>query len=145
MAVRFVALLIPLAITLPQLRMNIDAAPAPQEHTVPAPPASAPEWSYEMRRGADAAFTPVALESPLHGAVSSIDGNEAAAAAQAPTTPKTRARNGPAAPKAASAKTSMRAGARKAQRPLLQAACQAATHCAPVVEAKVTPVSRRSL
>lgn len=149
MAVRIVALLIPLAITLPQLRTHTDAAPAPQEQAVNVntPPAPSPEWSYDTRRASDAAFTRVVLDSPLHSAMS--EGQVPNGAAAAPTKPamrKTMATHKRAPAKTmASAKSSIHPAARKTQRPLLQAACPPATHCAPVVEANVTPVSRKSL
>ena len=156
MAVRIFALLIPLAITLPQLQTSRPSAAAPAAQATQAQPASAPEWSYETRRGSDAAVTHVVLESPLQDAVRTIGSAPTGAAEPAPA--QTAARKTPAqhatpkpdrlassAKAANAAKASMRLAARHAKRPPLSAGCAPFAHCAPVVVAKVTPVSRKSL
>lgn len=166
---RVIALLIPLAITLPQLQTGRPAAAVMQELAAPAQPLAEPAWSYETRRLADAAVTRVVLELPLQEAVRTIDGPLAAAAAavvdspvapdvapqvhrpQVHTTSPQRA-----APKLArtasavklvgtSAATRGREATRRAQRRPADAGCPASVHCAPVVVAKVTPVVRRPL
>ena len=156
MAVRIFALLIPLAITLPQLQTSRPRAAAPAAQATQAQPASAPEWSYETRRGSDAAVTHVVLESPLQDAVRTIGSAPTGAAEPAPAQPAARKPPAPhATPKpdrlassakaANAAKASMRLTARHAKRPPLAAGCAPFAHCAPVVVAKVTPVSRKSL
>lgn len=143
MAVRVVALLIPLAITLPQLRANIDAA-APQEQAAQAAPSPSPEWSYDTRRIAAVAFTRIALESPLHNAVDTTLGQAAVTVAPAASkAPPTRKRMSPQP--MTSAKAALGSDTRQVQRPLQQAACPPLAHCAPVVVAKVTPVTRKAL
>jgi hypothetical protein len=136
MAVRFFALLIPLAITLPYLQTNSrssDVRPMQVAHTQPV---SAPAWSRETLRVADPSFTSVVLESPSPGAVRKTPALLAA--------PK---RNGLASPAkaTATAKAPMRPATRHAKRAPLLPDCQPFVHCAPVVVAKVTPVSRRSM
>lgn len=156
MAMRIVALLIPLAITLPQLQTSRPPAAAPEGHATHAQPASPPEWSYETRRMADAAVTRVVLESPAHDAVCTIDKTPMGNAVQAAANPGVRkAPAQPAAPKPAriasptkvvtTATASIRPAARPAKRPPLLAGCEPLAHCAPVEVAKVTPVSRRSM
>jgi hypothetical protein len=158
MAVRFFALLIPLAITLPQLQASRPpaAAAAMPEPTAVMEPAAAPEWSYDTRRGADAALTRVVLDAPAREAMRTLDGPTPIAtlpAAPFPGLCKARtphAVSKPARP-ALLAKSSATAAAlprppsRPAKTLALQAGCEPLTHCAPVEEAKVTPVSRRAL
>jgi hypothetical protein len=158
MAVRIVALLIPLAITLPQLQMSRRGSAAEEPAAAQVQPAPAPEWSYDTRRGADAALTRVALESPLQNAVHAIGSAPSDAAPRAPVQPAARK----APPQRAAAKparlaspankagtppnASLRHGTRHAKAPPPDAGCEPfAAHCAPVVMGKVTPVSRKSL
>ncbi len=151
MAVRVLALLIPLAITLPQLQTHIDPAPLAQEPTVQAQQAPWPQWSYDTRRAPDTAFTRVELESPLYGAVHTIANPAADAARLVPTKPALRKAqpqrmaHAPARP--VSTNSSARAATRHAPRATLPAVsvCQPQTHCAPVVVARQTPVPRRSM
>jgi hypothetical protein len=159
MAVRVLALLIPLAITLPQLQMSRPVASAPQNLAASVQPAAEPPWSYETRRVADAAMTRVVLESPLQEAVRTIDGptaDTADSAAAAGVTPHARkASPRRAAPKLAraaspvklvsTAETPGRSATRQAKRLPADAGCPPSVHCAPVVVAKVTPVLRRRL
>jgi hypothetical protein len=156
MAVRIVALLIPLAITLPQLQTSRPTAAAPDVQALHVQPASPPEWSYETLRLGDAALTRVVLESPLHDAMSTIRDAPSGAAepAAAPPAVRTAPAQG-AVPKptrlASPAKApgtvaaSMRPSSRQAKLPPVQAGCEPFAHCAPVVVAKAKPVSRRSL
>jgi hypothetical protein len=65
MAVRFVALLIPLALTLPQLRNHL-AEPAPAQPSTSVVSESAAEWSAASGRHLPAQFTPVVLEPASH-------------------------------------------------------------------------------
>lgn len=157
MAVRIVALLIPLAITLPQLQMSRPGAAAAEPAAAQVQPAPAPEWSYDTRRGTDAALTRVVLESPLQNAVHAIGSAPGDAATRAPVQPAARK----APPQRAAAKparlaspakagtpptASLRYGTRHAKAPPPDAGCEPlAPHCAPVVMGKVTLVSRKSL
>jgi hypothetical protein len=159
---RVIALLIPLAITLPQLQTSRPVAAVVQELAAPAQPLTEPAWSYETRRLADAAMTRVVLELPLQAAVRMLDGPPASAAIvdspvapdAAPQAHTTLAKG--AAPKLArtaspvnlvstSAATRGRQATRRAQRRPADVGCPASVHCAPVVVAKVTPVVRRPL
>ena len=153
MAMRILALLIPLAITLPQLQASRPVAPAAKESAASVQPVAEPPWSYETRRVADAAMTRVVLESPVEEAVRTIDGAHADAAdSAADVTPQ--ARKAPArraalkVARAASPVTLVSASGpatRQARRPTADAACQPSVHCAPVVVARVTLVARRPL
>ncbi len=161
MAVRILALLIPLAITLPQLQTTRPRAPAPQELAASVQPAATePPWSYETRRGADAAVTRVVLESPVQEAVRTIDSPAADVAdngvVTATVTPQVRKaptrRSAPKLARAASpselastAATPGRLSTRQARRLPADPGCAPSVHCAPVVVAKVTPVMRRPL
>ncbi len=158
MAVRILALLIPLAITLPQLQMTRQQARAPQDLAASVQPAAEPPWSYETRRVADAAVTRVVLESPVQEAVRTIDSPAAGSAdsAAAGVTPQVRkATPRRAAPKlaraaspvklASTAATPRGLATRQARHPPADAGCAPSAHCAPVVVAKVTPVARRPL
>jgi hypothetical protein len=160
MAVRVLALLIPLAITLPQLQMSRPRAVAAQELAAPAPTAAVePQWSYETRRVAHSAVTRVVLESPAQDALRTIDSPAAAtadSAAAADVTPQVR-KTTPrrAAPKAArvaspvklagTAAPTDRQATRRAKAVSTDSGCAPSVHCAPVVVAKVTPVTRRPL
>jgi hypothetical protein len=158
MAVRIVALLIPLAITLPQLQMSRPGSAAAEPAAAQVQPAPVPEWSYDKRRGTDAALTRVVLESPLQNAVRMIGNAPSDAAEPAPVLPAARK----APPQRAAAKparlassakagtssptASMRHGTRHAKAPPPDAGCEPfAAHCAPVVMGKVTLVNRKSL
>jgi hypothetical protein len=161
MAVRVLALLIPLAITLPQLQTTRPQAPAPQYFALPVQPAAAePTWSYETRRQADAAITRVVLDSPAQEAVRmisspvTITSDDAAAADMAPQVRKAPSRR--TAPKFARAAqtpkptglraTADRSAARRAKAAEADTAgCAPDVHCAPVVVAKITPVLRRPM
>lgn len=163
MAVRFIALLIPLAILLPQLQTSRVAAPEPRQPAPLAQPAADAEWSLETRHIADAAPSRVAVESPLHDAVRMLDGaaTDPVVVATAPAvltvvpahvrqaTPK---RATPRLARAASpvklvsaAPAPGRSATRGAKRRPADAGCLPGAHCAPVVVAKVTPVNRRPL
>ncbi len=161
MAVRILALLIPLAITLPQLQMTRPQAHPPQEAAAPAPPAAEPPWSYETRRLADAAVTRVVLELPVQEAVRTLDSpaadvadNSAVAAGVTPQALR-KASSRHAAPKlarvaspvklAGTAAPPGRLSTRQAKRLPADPGCATSVHCAPVVVAKVTPVMRRPL
>jgi hypothetical protein len=151
MAVRVVALLIPLAITLPQLQTNIDPAPPVHEPAVQAQQAPWPQWSYDTRRATGAAFTRVELESPLYSAVHTIASpatDPEPLVAAKPALRKAQAQrvvHAPARP--ANTKALERPVARHISRPTLQAVsvCPPQAHCAPVVVARQTPVPRRSM
>jgi hypothetical protein len=161
MAVRILALLIPLAIILPQLQMTRPRGPAPQDLAVRVQPAAEPPWSYETRRSADAAMTRVVLELPVQEAVRTFDSpaadvadNRAVAASVTPQVlRKASARR--AAPKLARAASPVklastaalpaRLSTRQAKRLPADPGCAPSVHCAPVVVAKVTPVTRRRL
>ena len=160
MAVRIFALLIPLAITLPQLQTSPSAVPAPQQPAAIVPSAEAdPAWSYETRRQPDAALTRVGLESPVQVSMRTIDCPTAqvadSAAADVVTSPARKALPTRAAPRLARAAspvkqasttgTQVRPTARHAKRMLQDEGCPPGLHCAPVVFAKVTPVARRPL
>jgi hypothetical protein len=158
MAVRIVALLIPLAITLPQLQTSSPSAAAPPaQATTHALPASPPDWSFDTRRGADAALTRVVLESPALDAVRTIGsapgGDTVALAPPQPAARKAAPRHAAAKPvrPASSAKAAtdtsapMRPATRHAKAPPLHAGCEPFAHCAPVVMGKITPVIRKSL
>lgn len=136
MSMRVVALLIPLAITMPQLQKNSPPAEAPQLQIVQAPMASRAEWSWDTRCMADAASTRVELEPPELVAVHKASAPQAA--------PKP-ARHASSAKAATTAKASMRPAPRHAKRAPLQPDCQPFVHCAPVVVGKVTPVNPRSM
>ena len=150
MAVRILALLIPLAITLPQLQMTRQQARAPQDLAASVQPAAEPPWSYETRRVADAAVTRVVLESPVQEAVRTID---SAAAGVTPQVHKgSPRRTAPKLARAASpvklastAATPSGLATRQARHPPADAGCAPSAHCAPVLVAKVTPVARRPL
>jgi hypothetical protein len=159
MAVRVLALLIPLAITLPQLQMSRPQAVAAQELAPSLPTAEASPWSYQTRRVADSAVTLVVLESPAQDALRTIDSPPAATADSAATAdvmPQARkATPRRAAPKLARAASSLelastsaptdRSATRRAKAVPPDAGCAPDVHCAPVVVAKVTPVLRRPL
>jgi hypothetical protein len=162
MAVRILALLIPLAITLPQLQMTRPQAHPPQEAAALAPPAAEPPWSYETRRLADAAVTRVVLELPVQEAVRTLDSPAAdvadnSAVVAAGVTPQAlrKASSRHAAPKLARAASPVklastaappgRLSTRQAKRLPADPGCAPSVHCAPVVVAKVTPVARRPL
>jgi hypothetical protein len=160
MAVRFVALLIPLAITLPQLQSSRPVhnvlPPQPVVQVQPAP-APAPEWSYEPRLSADAPQTRVVLEAPAHEAmhstvdsptpVAALPAAPAAVVRKAPT-PRATPRvvrtaslaKGTPTPAASSAIAS-----RHIKRLALGAGCEPGAHCAPVEDAKVTLVNARAM
>jgi hypothetical protein len=158
---KVMAVLIPLAITLPQLQMTRPrASPAPQELAAPAPAPAEPTWSYETRRVADAAVTRVVLELPVQEAVRTIDSPAAEVADDstiaADVTPQVRkaatrraaSKTAPAASPVRQASTAATAGklsTRQARRLLTDPGCAPSVHCAPVVVAKVTPVTRRPL
>lgn len=150
MAVRIVALLIPLAIILPQLQASrpttTQAQAAPQQVDV------VPEWSYETRRGADAALTRVVLDAPAHEAMRLLD-NEAPMAAPAagphkapaPHVAAKLARSAHAVKGPTTIAASQRPVMRHAKSLALLSACEPLAHCAPVEDAKVTPVNRPAL
>jgi hypothetical protein len=155
MAVRFVALLIPLAITLPQLRANVDAVAAPPAQVVPvaqttavAPAPSALQTprdsACDTRRMADETFTHAALEPPLQNAVDTAVTQSAVIAPLAAPKAATLHKRMSPKPKT-SQNTALSAAKRAAQRALPQAGCSPLGHCAPVVQAKVTPVMRKAL
>ena len=156
MAVRILALLIPLAITLPQLQSSRPADRSAQAPVTHLQPAAAPEWSYETRRSADAALTRVVLDAPAHEAMSALDSPAPVAALQAGPAAvlckalSLRAASKPvhAAPLARGTRTAAatpRVALRNVKRLALHGGCEPGAHCAPVEVAKVTPVSRRSL
>ncbi len=163
MAVRFIALLIPLAITLPHLQASRRAAPEPQRPAALTQPAAAAEWSYEARRAADAALSRVVAESPVHEAVRTHDVAAAepvivaAVPADLAVVPKPVRQVAPkrAVPRPARAVSPVklvsadpapgRLVTRAARRGLADAGCLPNAHCAPVVVAKVTLVTRRPL
>lgn len=136
MAVRIVALLIPLAITLPYLQTNTPLPAAPPLPVAHAQQASPPEWSREALCTVDAALPHVVPESPTLDAVRKPPTRQAA---------RTPTRLASTAKAARTAKASMRPATRLAKRAPLQPACQPFVHCAPVVVGKVTPVSRTSM
>ncbi len=136
MAVRFFALLIPLAITLPYLQTNSRSSDVRPMQVAHAQPANAPDWSRETQRTADTTYTHIVLESQAPDAVRKAS---VPLAAPKPT------RLGSPAKAAATARAAMRSARRHAKRAPLQPDCQPFVHCAPVVVAKVTPVSRRSM
>ncbi len=162
MAVRFVALLIPLAITLPQLQMSRPRAPAPQPPAALVQPAIEAEPMVEpMRLAADTEITRVTAEAPLHEARHTVDGaviDAPHAAVLTPPVRKATARR--ATPKVARAATpqklatsakagsdraNSRSGARMTKVMLADVGCLPNAHCAPVVAARVTPVIRHPL
>jgi hypothetical protein len=159
MAARFVALLIPLAITLPQLQTSRVAAPEPPRPAPLAQPAADAEWSYETRHIAIAALPRIAVQSPVHDAVRALDGAAAepvvvaAAPAVLAVVPAHVRQAAPkrAAPRLARAASPVKlvsaapAPGRSAKRRPADAGCLPGAHCAPVVVAKVTPVNRRPL
>lgn len=165
MAARFVALLIPLAITLPLLQTSRTAAPVQQPPTPRVLPAAEAAWSYESRPVADAAVSRVVLQSPVHDAVRTLDGTAAAepvvvavvpaALAAVPTdvrqaTPKRAVprlvRAGLPVKLVSTAPAPGRMVTRATMLVPADAGCMpGARHCAPVVVAKVTPVMRRPL
>jgi hypothetical protein len=158
MAVRVLALLIPLAITLPQLQMSRPASAA-QDLAASVQPVAEPPWSYDTRRVAEAAVTRVVLESPAQEAVRTIDtapvetaGTAVAAEAPPPlcgvahrrTSPKVARAASPVKP-ASTASASGRLSTHRAKLLRADPGCAAGVHCAPVVVAKITPVARRPL
>jgi len=156
MAARIVALLIPLAITLPQLQTTRPPATLTPEHTTVMASTTAPQWSPETRCGADAALTRVAIDAPAHEAMATLDGRTPVAVLQAAPdaavrkVPTARASTRLARPAllakgSASVAAVPRPSSRPARTLALQARCEPRTHCAPVEVAKVTPVSRRSM
>jgi hypothetical protein len=161
MAVRILALLIPLAITLPQLQMTRPRAQPPQEVAAPAQPAAAePAWSYETRRLADAAVTRVVLELPMQEALRTLDSPTAdladsgdVAAGVTPQVRKAPARRAALKPARAASPVKLastvatpgRLSTRQAKDLPADPGCAPSVHCAPVVVAKVTPVTRRPL
>ena len=156
MAVRILALLIPLAITLPQLQMSRPADGSAQAPVTHLQPVAAPEWSYETRRSADAALTHVVLDAPAHEAMSALDSPAAVAALQAAPAavvckaPSLRAafkpvHSAPLAKGTRTAAASPRVASRHVKGLVLHGGCEPGAHCAPVEVAKVTPVSRRSM
>ena len=156
MAVRILALLIPLAITLPQLQSSRPAGSAVHAPLTHLQPAAAPEWSYETRRSADAALTHVVLDAPAHEAMSALDSPAPVAAIQ-PTlpavvckAPSLRTASKPASAALLAKGTRIAAAAprvasRHVKKLAWNAGCEPGVHCAPVEVAKVTPVSRRAL
>jgi hypothetical protein len=156
MAMRIVALLIPLAITLPQLQASRPRAAA-QEPVAHVQPAAAPEWSYEARRSADVALTPVVLDPPVHETMSALDSPAPVAATQATAaavvckapslrTASKLVHSAPLAKGVRAVAASPRAAPGHVKRLAWNVGCEpGAAHCAPVEVAKVTPVSRRSL
>lgn len=159
MAVRIIALLIPLAITVPMLQMTRPQTQPPQDLVAPALPAAEPAWTYETRRVADAAVTRVVLELPAQDAMRTIEAPSADTAdctAAAGMTPQVRkasprratpklAREGVPVKLVNTAATSGRLATRQAKRSPADAGCAPSAHCAPVVVAKATPVARRPL
>jgi hypothetical protein len=154
MAVRVVALLIPLAITLPQLRLSRPDAPAVQSVA-----AEAPALSYENRQVSEAATLHAAHELPTQMSASTLQSSSrvtadsAAAAGVATqvhkasprrTTPKLIRGAAPGKPTRTAAKPTGQA-TRRADRLQADAGCLPNVPCAPVVVAKVTPVVRRPL
>ncbi len=136
MAVRIVALLIPLAITLPYLQTNSPPTAAPPVPVAQTPPISPPAWSREVRRVADVPVERVVLESPT------LDPAHKASVSHAARRPTRLASSAKAA---TTAKAPMRSAQRHAKRAPLQPHCQPFVHCAPVVVGKVTPVSGRPM
>ncbi len=171
MAVRFIALLIPLAITLPQLQASRRAAPEPQQPAALMQRAAAAELSYESRRAAEAALSRAVAESPVHEPVRTHDvvatepvfaaadpvvvAAVPAVLAVAPTPVRQAAPPKRAAPRLARAMSPVklvstapapgRLVTRAAKHGLADAGCRPNVHCAPVVVAKVTLVTRRPL
>jgi hypothetical protein len=159
MAVRVVALLIPLAITLPQLRMSRPEAPAVQSVAATAPTAEVPASFYENRRVSDAAMTRVAFDLPAQESLRAFDNlamataDDAVAASAMPQSQKASPRR--AAPKLNRTASQVKAtrtaakpnsqATRRADRLQADAGCLPSLPCAPVVVAKVTPVVRRPL
>ena len=158
MAVRVVALLIPLAITMPQLRMSRPEAPAVQSVAVVATADEEAAWSRESQRGSDAAVAPVAQQPSAQEAVRTMQISPAATADSATAASVLQqVRKAPpqrvapklartAQPKAALPPSrSSRPATRLADRLPANAACLPSVHCAPVVVAKFNPVVRRPL
>jgi hypothetical protein len=146
MAVRIVALLIPLAITLPQLQTSIDPAATLQEPAARALGAAAPPWSYDLRYASDGALTRVAFGSPMHDATPTIDSPAAPAAQTAPVPAVARKASAwhavqrparQAKPvKTATAKMPMRSTPHRSALAPQQDVCRPPAHCAPVVVAR---------
>lgn len=165
MAMRFVALLIPLAITLPQLQMSRPRAPEPQPPAALTQPAIESESTEQTRHTADTAATRVAVaESPPNEALSAPDSAAfqtpvvAAVTAGMMVASATEARKAPPkriAPKLTRASSpvklvvantaSGRTATRSNKRLPADSGCLPNAHCAPVVVAKVTPVIRHPL
>jgi hypothetical protein len=156
MAVRIVALLIPLAITLPQLQTNRPSAAPTEPPVAQAQPTNPPEWSYDTQHGTNAALTRVVLDSPVADAMRTIGsaGGDAAdvasvqpAARKAPSphAAAKRVRLASSAKAATTASASTRHATRHEQAAPPDAGCEPFAHCAPVVVGKVTPVNRKSL
>jgi hypothetical protein len=157
MAVRIVALLIPLAIASPMFQMSRPAISMAEREVTPAQIAPAPEWSYEPRQFADAPSTRVVLESPLQEAVRSMDSPAVDTAVPVVVNPGVRkatvhravaqpAQAALPAKRVATAKASIRATPRKGNKSMpSRSGCEPLAHCAPVEVAKVTPVNRQPL
>jgi hypothetical protein len=168
MAMRFVALLIPLAITLPQLQMSRPKSPEPQPPAPLTQPAVETELTHKTRHAAETLAAPVALEPPRQEVVRTTD----SAAIETPlipavttamtvaATPELRkALHKPGAPKlaraaspvklvaanAASSRSATPALTRTQKRLLANSGCLPNAHCAPVVVAKITPVIRQPM
>jgi hypothetical protein len=136
MAVRIIALLIPLAITLPYLQTNSPPAAAPPVPVALVHLDSPPAWSREARRVADVAVERVVLESPTLVPTHKASVSHAARRSTRLTS---------SAKAATTAKAPMPSVQRHAKRAPLQPHCQPFVHCAPVVVGKVTPVSGRPM
>lgn len=150
MAVRVLALLIPLALALPQLQMSRPRAVVAQDLAASVPSAPEPSWSYETRRLPDTAVTRVVLESPAQEVVRMIDSPAVTTtddgATASDVTPQVRkAPPRRVAPKHARLASPAKLAKRQANAMPADAGCAPDVHCAPVVVAKVTPVLRRPL
>ena len=158
MGVRVVALLIPLAIVLPQLQASRPTATA-LEPVVHVQPAAEPEWSYETRYGADLAQTRVVLEAPAREAMrSTADSPAPVVVLQAAPAVNVRVAPSPRpthkvlrtawtvkGTPTATAAAPPRLASRNLKRLALGAGCEPGAHCAPVEDAKVTLVNRRAM
>lgn len=169
MAVRVVALLIPLAITLPQLRMSRPEAPAVQSVAAAVVVAEETASAHESRRVSEAALTQAVpelpaqdilrtLESPAESSAERPAASSAARAAETAvatgmalqvrkTSPRRTVQKPPRA--VMPVKLASTAAGRQATRQITlmpaDAGCAPSLHCAPVVVAKATPVVRRPL
>lgn len=153
MAARIVALLIPLAITLPQLQTSGAGAAAPNEPARQIQQAGPPAWSYETRRTGDAAMTRVVLESPALDAIRTMPSGASELEPSQPGARKAsvhgatlRSSRMASSARSATLKTApTHRRLRHAKSKPIESGCEPRAHCAPVVVAKVTPVSRKSL